>query len=259
MSFRELRITLQAPRKTADTLYGKWVMRRFSIYLTYFFSLMGLKPNQVTLISFVFGFVGIAGITQGNFVQGLLGLNLWYLFDHVDGEMARLRQETSLSGTFFDTIINFLIQPTTFFGLAVAIVGQTQTGWELLYWGLAAAVGSLMLLAIPMTEEAILFNESIKKKISFEKMSTQRSEREQRWSLFRKSYSLVHTTVTYPYVLCVMTLGYIMFALLGNPINFLCWFLIVYTVLVTLIWISQLVYKIHFRTLDRNWKPISGV
>lgn len=260
MQFRELRAMLQAPRKTADTWYGKWVMRRISIYITWAFSLLGLRPNHVTFLSLVFALIGIKNLMWSNLAIGILGLNLWYLFDHVDGEIARLRKETSLSGTFFDTVINFLVQPFTFLGLAVGLV--PQTGWGTLYWGFVAAMGSLMLLAIPMTEESILFNESTKQKFVYQKMGAVSSLEIQGQNLFRKSYRFTHTLVTYPYVLFLMTFGYLVLLFLNRDFLrqsvFFYRFLIVYAFVVTLIWVSQLFYKVYFRTLDRFWKSESG-
>lgn len=258
VQFRELRTSLQGPRKMADAWYGKWVIRRISIYITWLFARLGLGPNRVTFLSLVFGLIGIASLAKGHFTIGILGLNLWYLLDHVDGEMARLRNDMSLAGTFFDTVINFLIQPFTFLGLCVGLGPQTE--WKTLYWGIVAAIGSLMLLAIPMTEEAVLFNESIKKKIAYEKNASHSSEAKGR-SVLRRGYSLLHTFITYPFVLLTMTVGYLGLLIFTDHILyhtiFFYRFLIVYACLVTAVWIPQLFYKVYFRTLDCCWKPIS--
>lgn len=260
IQFRDLRASLQGPRKSADAWYGKWVIRRISIYVTWTLAQLGLGPNQVTLLSLVFAFIGVASLTFGNFAVAILGINLWYLFDHVDGEMARLRNEISLSGTFFDTVINFLIQPFTFICLGIGLA--ERTGWSTLYYGVIAALGSLMLLAIPMTEEAVLFNESIKKRHTYQRTNAQGSDGIQKRDFFRKGYGLLHTFVTYPFFLFVMTFGYLLLFILSRNLlprfTFLYWILILYALLVTFIWVSQLFYKIYFRTLDRYWKPISG-
>lgn len=258
--FKELRASLQTPRKTADAWYGKWVIRRISIYITWLFARLGFGPNQTTFLSLVCALIGIFNFTQGNFAIGVLGINLWYLLDHVDGEIARLRNDTSLAGTFFDTVINFLIQPFTFLGLCVGL--GPRTGWEALYWGMIAALGSLMLLAIPMTEEAVLFNESIKRKVTYQKNGHRNSSKAKDRDFFRRGYGLIHTLVTYPCVLLIMTTGYLVFLILTNnslhQAIFLYRLLIVYACVVTFIWVSQLFYKVYFRTLDRYWKPISG-
>lgn len=258
--FRDLRVSLQGPRKTADAWYGKWVIRRVSIYVTWFLAQLGLRANHVTLLSLMFALIGIANLAYGNFTIGILGLNFWYLLDHVDGEMARLRNESSLSGTFFDTVINFLIQPFTFLGLCVGLV--QETGWQTLFWGLVAASGSLMLLAIPMTEEAVLFNESIKRRVVYQRVAGQNSAGTQKRGLFRRGYRLLHTSVTYPSVLLIMTVGYLMPAILMNdPLHrfvFFYRFLIVYAFAVTAVWVTQLFYKVYFRVLDRSWKSASG-
>ena len=259
--FRDFRNSLQNPRKTADAWYGKWIMRRVSIYVTWLFVRLGLGPNLVTFLSLLFALMGIASLAAGKFGIGILALNFWYLLDHVDGELARLRNVSSLSGTFFDTVINFLVQPFTFLGWSIGLA--PQMGWQTLFWGMAAASGSLMLMAIPMTEEAVLFNQSIKTKVTFQRSAAPNSlgiEKER--SIFRRIYGFIHTLVTYPWVLVFMTLECLIFLIIKN--NSLVYvfsyrFLILYAFLATVVWISQLVYKVYFQTLDRSWKPVSGI
>ena len=232
--------------------------RRLSIYVTWFFAHLGLGANQVTLLSLVFALIGIVNLALGHFAVGILAINIWYTLDHVDGELARLRKSSSLGGTFFDTVINFLIQPFTFLGWCFGLI--PYAGTEILLWGTLAALGSLMLIAIPITEEAVLFNEVRKTGTIFQKTSQLGYSGIEKRGLVKKVYTLIHTFATFPSILCILTIGYFLVLVLNHDpefhIHFLYRLLMVDAFLLTAIWILELVYKIYFHPLDGRWKSI---
>ncbi len=256
--FREFRTLLQKPRQSADAWYGKWMARRLSIYVTWFFAHLGLGANQATLLSLVFALIGIASLALGHFALGILSINVWYVLDHVDGELARLRKSSSLGGTFFDTVINFLIQPFTFLGWCFGLI--PYFGNEVLLWGALAASGSLMLIAIPITEEAVLFNEVRKTGATFQKTGKSGSSGIEKQNLVKKMYTLIHTFATFPSILCILTVGYFLLLIFTRDSEFHIYFLhrllMIDAFLVTAIWILELVYKIYFQPLDGRWKSV---
>ncbi|MBI1903543.1 MAG: CDP-alcohol phosphatidyltransferase family protein [Planctomycetia bacterium] len=100
--------------------------------------------------------------TVGSWIAGAALLQLWYLLDHVDGQLARLRGTDSLDGTQLDYLmhhaVNVLVPLSIGFGLArnawvtalgtahdVAAVRGTLPAaflWDIL--GIAAALGLLL-------------------------------------------------------------------------------------------------------------------
>ncbi|MGV9194807.1 CDP-alcohol phosphatidyltransferase family protein [Microbacterium sp. MC2] len=72
---------------------------------------LGLSPNQVTLVSAVFTFSGIALIAFGpvavwSGVVAWLLLALGYAWDSADGQVARLRSGGSLAGEWLDHFVD---------------------------------------------------------------------------------------------------------------------------------------------------------
>src|SRR5206468_3842666 len=60
-----------------------------------------LTPNQITIVSLLFGVAAAAAFTAQNpfvVLAGLLAFHLHVLLDYVDGEVARCRGETSVRG-----------------------------------------------------------------------------------------------------------------------------------------------------------------
>lgn len=246
-SIAQLREKIQAPRRSVDTWYGRHVMRFFSIYLTRFFIRWNWTPNQVTLLSLVIGLAGVYFLACGHWAVGLLGLNLWYLFDHVDGEIARYTGKSSLSGYFFDTVVNFFVQPLTFLALGL---GLREPIW--IMFGFVAMFGCMMLSLIPMCQDCILLQEYRKRGRVPTAVTPVSNGTSGERSFLRRLFAFVHYMTTYPVFLLTLSVACLLFVLprIVEASFLMNVFLTVYAGAITFVWISQLVYKILSKQLD---------
>lgn len=97
-----------------EDLWSWYVLRRISIYITLLFCKLRLKPNTVSWMS-VF-FILLSGLslvmaTPMSIVFAALFYNIGYLFDCVDGELARITKQTSSKGYYIDIIIQAAALP----------------------------------------------------------------------------------------------------------------------------------------------------
>jgi len=73
--------------------------------------------NQITTLSLLVGFLSglffIPGSKLFNLIAAVL-LHLHYLFDHVDGQIARYRRSASITGRYYDHLILPLLHPYIF-------------------------------------------------------------------------------------------------------------------------------------------------
>lgn len=251
-SIQEFREKLQGPRRPYDTWYGRNVMRVLSIYITKLLAQTPVKPITVTLVSVVLGVFGAWLLTDGHWLLGILLVNGWYLLDHVDGELARLRKEVSPTGFYFDTIANAFVPPLTFVGLGIGLTNQDGSLiW--LYLGLAAAYASLMFLLIPFCESAILLQWLRDKKGTSLKSAPQK-EGEATLSLPRKIFSHLHSLVTFPVILpfltvCTILLSFAASDQLENALEILVF---CYAVTASVVWVFILANKLITRRLDEE-------
>ncbi|KQL57047.1 CDP-alcohol phosphatidyltransferase family protein [Shouchella oshimensis] len=106
-AIKKLRAKCQKPTVVEEP-FARFFLRRISIYFTIIFNKLGLTPNFVSFLSLLFfflcGFTLIEGSPLALFISFICYV-LGYLFDCVDGEMARLRKITSQKGAFLDNII----------------------------------------------------------------------------------------------------------------------------------------------------------
>ena len=94
----------------------------------------GITPAMLTLLSFVTG-VGAAALFANEYlILGAVVFQLSFLFDCVDGKIARLRNQASERGAFWDGLVNHSVYLITLLGL-VASIG-THTGAILAGYGL---------------------------------------------------------------------------------------------------------------------------
>ncbi|MDQ0338505.1 phosphatidylglycerophosphate synthase [Caldalkalibacillus uzonensis] len=121
-----LRERCQKTRKHEEVL-SWFILRRFSIYITYMLAKTRVTPNHVSWCSVLLFFatgILVAVATPWSFLVAVVAYYLAYLCDCIDGELARLKNVTSKRGVFLDTLIRAMSIPIVT-GVGLALVKQT--------------------------------------------------------------------------------------------------------------------------------------
>jgi len=134
-------------QKPDHTSVGSWMARRVSrpaaLRVTRAIAPLGISAHTATLTAWGVACAAAAGLAWGTLTGWLLAavlLQVWYLLDHVDGQLARLQGTASLDGSQLDYLmhhtINLLVPVGAGWGLFVA---RAEPLWALagLLWGLA--------------------------------------------------------------------------------------------------------------------------
>ena len=143
MSIAAVRSIAQ-PREYSPSLTDR-PYRLISIFLSLPLARAGATPNGITIAWILIGLGGVAGFlapSQAAHVAGGLLLQLSYLLDFVDGEVARLTDRRSFTGGFLDLIGHGLIKASL--PLAVGAAAGWPTGHGPLL--LAAAAASVLIV-----------------------------------------------------------------------------------------------------------------
>ena len=107
--------------------YAKYFIRPISIWFTWVFVRTPLRANHITIIQEIFGIIGAVLFACGRFVLGALFLQLGFIMDNSDGEVARWKNQQSESGKFLDLIGHMIVIPFYFFGLGLGLYLQQGT------------------------------------------------------------------------------------------------------------------------------------
>jgi hypothetical protein len=132
-------------KKTGETVYGYFFLRRISPFFTWLFIRAGVSPNTVTLMALFFALSGSLMFLSGSlmlWISGYMLYQVYYVLDCSDGEVAVATGNTSDFGAFLDKI------------------GHPITNSAIIYFSAFGAyriTGSLPLLVISASG-AIMFN-----------------------------------------------------------------------------------------------------
>lgn len=120
---------LWATKTKDDEWWSSFVTAPLAIAINYFVvDVKWLTPNKITLISFLTAIVSALFIIFGgaqNFIIAAVLIHISHVFDCMDGQMARYRKTTSLTGGYYDKLTD-QIQVTLWFG-SVAYAAYKQS------------------------------------------------------------------------------------------------------------------------------------
>lgn len=130
---------------------GNWMARRISrpmaLRITWIVAPWGISANLATLSAWASGVGAAAALGWGTSAGWLLGavlLQLWYLLDHVDGQLARLHGTASLDGVQLDYLMHHTINLLVPLGIGFGLFARTaEPLW--LIGGLAWGTSLLMI------------------------------------------------------------------------------------------------------------------
>lgn len=155
---RELAAAQKGVARSAPA-YSRYINRRLGRVLAAWAASVGLTPNQVTGVSALFTFAGIALLALGrpSWLFGVavcLCLVLGYAFDSADGQVARLTGTGSSAGEWLDHVVD----ATKISALPLALVvglyrAEAVPDVWLLVPIVHAVAGSVLFFAMILTEQ----------------------------------------------------------------------------------------------------------
>jgi phosphatidylglycerophosphate synthase len=132
---------LDASVKGSDGFFTTFFVSPYSKYIARWAAHRGLTPNQVTLSSLAVGLLAAAAFATGErpgLVGGAILLQLAFVLDCVDGQLARYTRNFSKLGAWLDSILDRTKEYLVFAGLAI---GASRAGDPV--WLLAGAMLAL--------------------------------------------------------------------------------------------------------------------
>jgi phosphatidylglycerophosphate synthase len=136
---------------------GNWMARRISrpaaLRITRMVAPWGISANVATLAAWGCGVGAAAAFGWGSVAGWLVGaglLQLWYLLDHVDGQLARLRGTASLDGVQLDYLMHHTVNLIVPLGIGFGLFARSAEP----LWLLGALAWGVSLLLITLQHDA---------------------------------------------------------------------------------------------------------
>ncbi|MGP4111900.1 CDP-alcohol phosphatidyltransferase family protein [Streptomyces sp. 4N509B] len=162
-SVAELRPVVHPPgvmdRRSGEHWAGRLYMRALSVRWTRHLVTTRVTPNQLTYLMVLAGVVAgaallLPGVTGA--LAAVLLIQLYLLLDCVDGEVARWRGQTSITGVYLDRVGHYLAEAALLVGLGLRAAdlaagsgegSDAGPAWQWAFLGAVAALGAILIKA----------------------------------------------------------------------------------------------------------------
>lgn len=256
-SLDELNRICQKPRYKE---VGNWMVRNIlrdaALPVTWVLLHTPITANQVTLVSFFVGLIGIIFfglISPVSFLWGAILLQVWYLLDHVDGQVARYRKTASLSGRFFDYVMHHIIHMIILFSLGIYSYRMSGSGLYVL-WGFAASVSIMTFNLISDVKCKTFFEWMVAYQKPFKATMPPEKSRvfEGKNPLFRMLFSVLHKLCEVHVMMNVLTGAALLQLTMKEWVDLRFVLFFVYGIVAPLIAVAKISYIITQRRIDEE-------
>ena len=242
-------------------VYPRYVTHKISIRIVKLLLHSSITPNQITLLSIVVGIISsIMFITAIPiyFFMGALILELYYIIDAVDGQLARYKKLSSMTGGYFDYVSNYIVHPCVFFCIGLGLVRHSGDILPIVF-AFSASV-SVSLISIFSECKYNVFVSAIKKASSVKIKKTVGEEKNaQKLSLLRYLFSQLHKLCTYPTMMNIIVLVAILnlfipdFEIASCELSLPYILVIFYGLSCPLVFFAKLTFAIKTRCMEKEF------
>lgn len=133
------RVTMTEEKKASakNDIFAFYIGRPISYVLTLPFLAAKMKPNTISLLSFIPSIVGLGfavfGQTKLTQVLSVLFFILWNFMDGVDGNVARYTKQTSTLGTLWDAASGYFAMMLMYFSMGIMVVHSPQSPFDIAF------------------------------------------------------------------------------------------------------------------------------
>lgn len=151
-SIKLLRSRLQD--KGNGKFYSDWtefLPRLFSIYFSRIFIFLNISPNQITLLSILFGVLVASTIVSANTYAIIIAAVILFfipILDCCDGEVSRFSGQGSCSGEYLDRLAGTIIYPIILFSIGIWVFQYSDNVSDIIIGFIASFSLVLMRLSI---------------------------------------------------------------------------------------------------------------
>lgn len=271
-SIKELRTICQS----IDLEKGKLPLsvrsaRKVSIYFTKLLLYTNITGNQTTLLFILIGIFAGFFFTFGDALLTLVGailLQLWFIFDHVDGEVARYRKAASITGAYLDFFSHCVVHPYFFVCVTFGIYRIFQDVTVFVF-GFLASISILLVDAVDDSMYRAVFMERSRSKNQPVELQTENPEvfnpnQPARFSssplygVARRIYYFVRVPNILYVLLIATVLDLVMspFTINSVKLNWMYLTLSTCSVMASLSWMGLVTFYIKHRTADEMYSSL---
>ncbi len=260
-SLKELSRICQKPNyKTVGNWMVRHILRDAALPMTWLLLHTPVTANQVTLVALIIGLAGnamLSGGSTGLFLSGVICLQLWYYLDHVDGQIARYRKTSSLTGRFLDFLMHHLVHACIYFPWGWHI-WQVEANSAFLVAGFMLSVLTFTFNMLPdigykaMFEKIVMSPQCEWRKCSMKEKKNYLPNK----SFARKVFSFLHKSVEMHVLMNLLTVAALVEWFIFRDLSFRHFLFYYYLFTVPLITLVKITHIIIKKRIDADFEAL---
>jgi len=263
--FKKLNKVCQKPRyKEVGNWMVRNIIREACVPMTYLLLKTPITANQVTFLSLAFAIAGCVSFLVAKglpFLWLAVLLHISYYFDHVDGQIARCKGQSSVSGMMFDFITHYIIFSAILLSLGLKAYFESANMFYI-YCGMAASISIVSFNLLIDSKYRAFFVKILKhNEVRINKAQAE-NEKDKR-SIPAKFFSLLHKTCEIHIIINTLTVAALlqMFGLEGITASttWLEVLVVYYAIAVFTIAAVKVFFVVVTRKPDREFKNIFSI
>ena len=159
---------IQKP-KEREQFWAYYFLRRVSKYITFFLLKINknITPNQVTTFSLIWGLSGAILLSFPRHFCWILGCLIYiffFIWDCVDGEIARMTKKSSAVGSYWDAMVHSFVNPAVLIFSSLGLYKYSGL-IVILYLGIISGICIVILDILRLTLSNLKLIKALKKDI----------------------------------------------------------------------------------------------
>ena len=247
-------------------IYPRYVTHKISIRIVKLLLHSSITPNQITSLSIVVGIISsimFAVAIPVYFLAGALILELYYVIDAVDGQLARYKKLSSMTGGYFDYVSNYIVHPCVFFCIGLGLVRHSGDILPIVF-AFSASV-SVSLISVFSECKYNVFVSAIKmaSSVKVKKITADgNGKSERKLTIPRYLFSALHKICTYPTIMNIIVLVSILnlffpeMKIATFEFSLPCILVIFYGLSCPLVFFAKLTFAIKTRCMEKEFSEM---
>lgn len=112
--------------KNIDGFFASYFTSKISVYFVWLFAKLKIKPDIVTFLSLIIDIAAAYYILKNRLIVGAILIQLSFVFDCVDGQLARYTNQKSKFGSWLDTTTDRIKEFLIIFSIGYSYFIQTN-------------------------------------------------------------------------------------------------------------------------------------
>lgn len=145
-TWTDLKKSYTNKKRATSSIWARMFSRPVSFVITYVVINMGISANQISMLSIIDAIASCVFISLPNPIFRIIGVcmfALWHILDCVDGNIARVKKESSYRGEYIDALSGYTASSFIYFAIGIAAFNTSKLFHYNVWWIIIGGVAAI--------------------------------------------------------------------------------------------------------------------